>query len=140
MKSLSPLLLLAVFFSLSPLSAQTSYVRGAAAAPPTNILAVGDYSPYGERSQSAAASLLTLAQAPAGVTLRQRFTGQEDQSPDFGVPYTDFGARQYNVSLRRWMVPDPMGESYYDISPYVYCAGDPMRYLDPEGRSNTVFS
>lgn len=67
-------------------------------------------------------------------------TAQEDQWPDFSVPYTDFGARQYNVNLRRWMVPDPMGEAYYDISPYVYCAGDPVKYLDPEGRSDTIFS
>ena len=106
---------------------------GPAATPPSNILAVSDYSPYGERSQGAAASLLTLAQAPAGTTLRHRFTAQEDQWPDFIVPYTDFGARQYNVNLRRWMVPDPMGEAYYDISPYVYCAGDPVNLVDPDG-------
>ena len=105
----------------------------AAATPPTNILAVGDYSPYGERSQSAAASLLTLAQAPAGTTLRHRFTAQEDQGPDFQTGYTDFGARQYNVNLRRWMVPDPMGEAYYDISPYAYCAGDPVNLVDETG-------
>ena len=68
-----------------------------------------------------------------GTTLRHSFTAQEDQGPDFQVSYTDFGARQYNVNLRRWMVPDPMGEVYYDISPYVYCAGDPVRVVDRDG-------
>ena len=50
-----------------------------------------------------------------------RFTGQEDQAPDFGIPYTDFGARHYSPALSRWLVPDPLGEKYYDVSPYAYC-------------------
>ncbi len=32
-------------------------------------------------------------------TLRWHFTGKEDQGPDFGTAYTDFGARQYSPSL-----------------------------------------
>jgi len=53
---------------------------------------------------------------------------------DFGLPYTDFGARQYSHSLHRWLVPDPMNEKYYDISPNAYCAGDPVNLIDPDGR------
>ena len=71
---------------------------------------------------------------PEGVTLRDRFTGKEDQSPDFAVPYLDFGARQYSPALRRWLVPDPMSEKYYGISPYAYCNGDPVNFVDPDGR------
>ena len=29
---------------------------------------------------------------------------------------------------------DPMAEKYYDISPYVYCAGNPVNLVDPYGR------
>ena len=72
--------------------------------------------------------------APAGVTLRDAFSGKEDQQPDFGVPWLDFGARAYSPSLRRWMVPDPLGEKYYGVNPYAYCSGDPVNYVDPEGR------
>ena len=68
------------------------------------------------------------------VSLRDSFTGQEDQGPDFGLPYIDYGARQYSPALSRWLVPDPMGEKYYDVSPYVYCSGNPLRYIDPDGK------
>jgi hypothetical protein len=30
---------------------------------------------------------------------------------------------------------DPMAEKYYNISPYAYCAGDPMNYTDENGDS-----
>ncbi len=29
---------------------------------------------------------------------------------------------------------DPLCEKYYDLSPYGYCAGNPMRYVDPDGK------
>jgi len=64
-----------------------------------------------------------------------RFTGQEDQAPDFGIPYTDFGARHYSPALSRWLVPDPLGEKYYDISPYAYCAGNPENFVDDGGKA-----
>ena len=28
---------------------------------------------------------------------------------------------------------DPLLEKYYDISPYVYCANNPVRFIDPTG-------
>ena len=67
------------------------------------------------------------------LSLRDGFTGQEDQMPDFSVGYIDFGARQYSATLSRWLVPDPLGEKYYDVSPYAYCAGNPVNLVDPEG-------
>ena len=67
------------------------------------------------------------------MTLRDRFTGKEDQALDFAVPYLDFGARQYSPALRRWLVPDPQSEKYYGISPYSYCGGDPVNLVDPDG-------
>ena len=64
---------------------------------------------------------------------RYRFTGKEDQSPAFGISYTDFGARHYSPNLRRWLVPDPLSEQYYDVSPYAYCAGEPVNLVDEVG-------
>lgn len=29
---------------------------------------------------------------------------------------------------------DPKAESFYHISPYTYCAGDPVNLVDPDGR------
>ena len=48
--------------------------------------------------------------------------------------YSDFGARQYSPTLSRWLVPDPMGEKYYDVSPYAYCAGSPVNLVDSDGQ------
>jgi hypothetical protein len=28
---------------------------------------------------------------------------------------------------------DPKAESFYHISPYAYCAGDPVNLVDPDG-------
>jgi len=33
----------------------------------------------------------------------------------------------------RWLSPDPMAEKYPQISPYVYCANNPLKFVDPTG-------
>ena len=48
---------------------------------------------------------------------------------------TGDGARHYSPSLSRWLVPDPMSEKYYDVSPYAYCANDPVNLVDPDGET-----
>ncbi len=53
---------------------------------------------------------------------------------DFGVDYTDFGARFYSPRVRRWLTPDPLSEKYYGTSPYAYCNGNPINFVDPDGR------
>lgn len=98
-----------------------------------NLYEVNNYTVYGKRSANSSANSY-LSTAPSGEKFRQHFTGKEDQTPDFTVPFTDFGARQYSPALRRWLVPDPLSEKYYGISPYAYCAGDPVNLVDPDGR------
>lgn len=96
-----------------------------------DLLECSDYSAYGTRSIPAA----TAANSTAGsaMTFRDHFTGQEDQMPDFNVPYSDHGARLYNPAIRRWMAPDPLSEKYYGLSVYGYCAGNPVNFVDPDG-------
>lgn len=101
--------------------------------PLAGFYSVNDFAPFGTKSTSSASSYLSLASTGSTVSLRDGFTGQEDQGPDFGVGYSDFGARQYSPILSRWLVPDPMGEKYYDVSPYAYCAGNPVNLVDPNG-------
>ncbi len=55
--------------------------------------------PFGTKAASSAASALTLRRTGSTVTLRDAFSGKEDQQ-------LDFGAREYSPALRRWMVPD----------------------------------
>ncbi len=48
-----------------------------------------------------------------------------------GLDWYDYGARWYNGYS--WTTPDPHAESYYDTSPYMYCYGNPVKYVDPNG-------
>ena len=100
------------------------------------------YGAYGHRSEETnLRANLSVSTPPAGeASFRYHYTGQEDQGADFGLPYTDFGARHYSPSLRRWLVPDPLNEQYYDVSPYAYCAGDPVNCVDVGGEAPHVIA
>ena len=50
-----------------------------------------------------------------------------------GLNTYDYGARQYNSALPLWDRVDPLAEKYYHVSPYAYCANDPVNYVDPDG-------
>ena len=45
----------------------------------------------------------------------------------------DYGARNYDSALGRWMNIDPKAFKYPDISPYVYCIDNPVMFTDPTG-------
>ena len=63
---------------------------------------------------------------------RYRFSGKENQSEAMdGI--LDFGSRYYNPQIGRWLHRDPQSESYYQYSPYTYCANNPMNLVDPYG-------
>lgn len=89
-----------------------------------------EYEAYGKRSSLTSVGTIPL---PSGLILRDHFAGKEDQSPDFNLAYTDFGMRQYSPTQHRWLVPDPLSEKYYGISPYAYCAGNPISIIDKDG-------
>ena len=52
----------------------------------------------------------------------------------YGLDWLDYGARMDNPAIGLWTQVDPLAEKYYNVSPYVYCAGNPIRYVDPDGR------
>ena len=54
-----------------------------------------------------------------------------------GLNTYDYGARQYDPILARWDRIDPLAEKYYNVSPYAYCAGDPVNAIDKEGNDIT---
>ena len=124
-------------------------VRGVVDGATGDIVEVSDYAAYGERLEAVLPDNFEPVVTPVdGYSFRYHFTGQEDQGPvsvsvapnasAATVPYTDFGARHYSPSLRRWLAPDPLSEKYYDVSPYAYCAGDPVNAVDVEGRTPWV--
>ena len=66
-----------------------------------------------------------------------KFGGKESLTR-VGLDLYDFGARMYSPSNMRWMTMDPLCEKHFDISPYAYCFGNPIRYTDPDGRDPVV--
>lgn len=64
---------------------------------------------------------------------RYRYNGKEDQA-FVGIPYSDYGARMYDPCLVVWHGVDPLAANYYSISPYVFCADNPIHYVDDDGR------
>ena len=44
-------------------------------------------------------------------------------------------ARHYNSDLSLWLSVDPMSDKYPGVSPYTYCANNPVRLVDPDGRN-----
>ncbi len=56
-----------------------------------------------------------------------------------GLDLYDFSARWYDMTLPRFLSLDPLAEKYPSISPYAYCAGNPVRYIDPTGMVVQMF-
>jgi RHS repeat-associated protein len=66
---------------------------------------------------------------------RYGFNGKEkdDEVKGGGNSY-DFGVRIYDPRLGRWLSIDPMARQYSELSPYNFCADNPIMYIDPDGQ------
>ena len=51
-----------------------------------------------------------------------------------GLDEYDSEARWYYPALMRTTTQDPLAEKYYDISPYAWCANNPVNLVDPDGK------
>ncbi len=65
-------------------------------------------------------------------------TGKErDEETGYGY----FGARYMDYELMTmWLSIDPMADKYPGISPYNYCAWNPVKLVDPDGREIDISS
>jgi RHS repeat-associated protein len=52
---------------------------------------------------------------------------------DAETGYSYFGSRYYSSDLSIWLSVDPMSDKYPSLSPYVYCANNPIKLVDPNG-------
>ena len=75
-----------------------------------------------------------MATSTGGSVQPYKYNGKELVRTDHFDHY-DYGARWMNPKIgARFTTIDPMCEEYYDISPYAYCAGDPVNLMDLDGR------
>ena len=87
-----------------------------------------NYYPFGSEMRMEDPALLT-----GGTSHPFRFTGKELDKVNSLNMY-DFGARWYDVAgVPMWTSVDPLSEKYYNVSPYAYCAGDPVNRIDFDG-------
>ena len=66
-------------------------------------------------------------------TVNRRKYGAKELTPDLGLNAYDFEARTLVPAFPMFIQQDLMAEKYYCISPYLYCAGNPINLVDPDG-------
>ena len=87
------------------------------------IIDMINYYPFGMRWEGPS--------LPAPQT-RYLFNGKEKQTVG-GVNYMDFGSRMYDDFMCRWFTHDPQSYKRPWDSPYLYCGGNPVGRIDPNG-------
>ena len=83
------------------------------------------YLPYGE---------LLVDEHSSSEDLPYKFNGKE-LDEETGLYY--YGARYMQPITSVWYGIDPLTEKYPDVSAYVYCAGNPVKLVDSDGRRPT---
>lgn len=86
------------------------------------VIQTSHYYPYG----------MSFAESTFADKQPYRYNGKELDTEN-GLNLYDYDARQMEVVSGRFTGVDPMAEKYYAISPYVYCANNPIKYIDPDG-------
>ena len=88
-----------------------------------------DYYPYG----------MPMADVNSSSAQPFKFGGKELER-EGGMDFYDFEARRLDFAIGRFTSPDPLCEQTPEISPYAYCAADPVNFIDPTGGWNVRVS
>lgn len=89
---------------------------------------VNNYYPYGG----------LMANSTGWNAQRYKYNGKEFDRMH-GLDWYDYGARNYDAVIGQFTTKDPLCEKYYHISPYAYCENNPLRFIDPDGRTIWVY-
>ena len=61
-----------------------------------------------------------------------KYNGKE-LNDELGLDWYDYGARNYDASLGRWITFDPLAEAVFNATPYNYVKNNPLNLIDPYG-------
>ena len=57
---------------------------------------------------------------------------------DYESGFHYYGSRYYSSELSIWSSTDPMADQYPNLSPYNYCANNPVMLVDPDGEEIVI--
>ncbi len=77
---------------------------------------------------------INIEQLPDGYSsaYNYKYNGKEFQD-ELRLNMYDYGARNYDPAIGRWMNIDPLAEKFIAASSYAYVANNPVIYKDPDG-------
>ena len=87
-----------------------------------NVVERNDYYPYG--------GLINASDTQ----LQPYKYSSKELDRENGLDLYDSQARWYDPMLPGTTTQDPLAEKYFSISPYTWCAGNPVRFVDPSGK------
>ena len=91
------------------------------------IIEETNYYPFGLAHQGYNEKNNTIAQ-----NYKYQYNGKELQD-ELGLNLHDYGARNYDAALGRWMNVDPLAEKMPQWNPYTYTFNNPINMVDPTG-------
>lgn len=107
---------------------------GTSATPTLQIVEENNYYPFGLKQLG-----YNNASLSSNVALKFRYNGKELQDDNIAgqqLNLYDYGARNYDPALGRWMNIDPLAEMSRRFSPYTYAVNNPVYFIDPDGMAN----
>ena len=106
------------------------------------ILEENNYYPFGLKHNNYNVDKRRYEETILGVEIREctdcprgyqyKYNGKEFQD-ELGLNMYDYGARNYDPAIGRWMNIDPLAEASRRWSPYNYCMNNPVYFIDPDG-------
>ena len=86
-----------------------------------NVTQHVEYIPYGE---------IFMEERNSSFSTPYLFNAKE-LDDETGLYY--YGARYFDPTGAMWLSVDPLFEKYAGMSPYNYCSGNPVKFIDPDG-------
>lgn len=72
--------------------------------------------------------------------VQPRKYGAKELDRENGLDLYDSHARWYDFAIGATTTQDPLAEKYHHLSPYLWCAANPIRLIDPSGMATFLYN